>query len=341
MSHAIASLSPHVPDTIQRSESSECIMCGSDNYRLLIEAKDRHTASETFQVVECLDCGLAFTNPRPKQEFMSDYYPEDYSPHQHVTQRSRRISAFLETAVLRDGFGYPPGPSRLDKIFAVLGRILIHRSRRKLGWIDYREGGKLLDFGCGAGTFLKDMERAGWSVMGIDISERVADRVEDELGIPVIVGTLPHPKLEPESFDVVTMWNALEHVHEPREVLQAAWDVLRPGGELVIGVPNIASWSFHHFLDTWFGLELPRHTVHFTPGSLCQMLHVEQFHLNSVQHVGRDGWIRHSASVSRGAIARACQWKPFRLALASYSQWTKQADFIRVSAIKPRIDDRF
>src|SRR5262249_42694154 len=130
----------------------------------------------------------------------------------------------------------------------------------------------LLDFGCGSGVFLEMMQKEGWDVTGLDVSEKVAERVSDRLEAPVLYGTLPHPELKPASFDAITMWHALEHVHNPLCVLRAAKKLLAPGGQLHIAVPNIGSLAFHCFGQSWFGLELPRHLSHFSQITLRALL---------------------------------------------------------------------
>ena len=108
------------------------------------------------------------------------------------------------------------------------------------------------------------MAELGWRVSGLDVSPLVAQSIRDELGLEIHLGTLPHPDLSPGSFDVVTMWQSLEHVHEPLAVLRAAYELLSPGGRIVVAVPNYESFAAKWFGEHWFGLDLPRHLTHFT-----------------------------------------------------------------------------
>ena len=97
------------------------------------------------------------------------------------------------------------------------------------------------------------MADQGWQVTGLDAAVGAVRRVRDDLGLPALVGTLPHPDLRPGSFDVVTMWHSLEHVHRPLAVLREAYRVLVPGGRLVVACPNIDSWPAR-----WFGPSVVR-----------------------------------------------------------------------------------
>ena len=112
--------------------------------------------------------------------------------------------------------------------------------------------GRLLDFGCGGGSFLKRMADRGWDVTGLDTAVETGRAVQEELGLRVLTGSLPHPDLPPCSFDVVTMWHSLEHVHRPLAVLREAFRLLVPGGKLVVACPNIESLSFYWFGSNWY-----------------------------------------------------------------------------------------
>src|SRR5262249_37635696 len=133
---------------------------------------------------------------------------------------------------------------------------------------------------------------------GLDMSATTVCRVRAELGLRVLAGTLPHPELQPESFDVVTMWQSLEHVHQPREVLQEAFRLLVPGGKLVVAVPNIDSLAYRWFGADWFGLDLPRHLTRFTPMTLSLMLERTGFRLSALRMIRHSSWLCSSATLA-------------------------------------------
>jgi 2-polyprenyl-3-methyl-5-hydroxy-6-metoxy-1,4-benzoquinol methylase len=199
--------------------------------------------------------------------------------------------------------------------------------------------GRLLDFGCGGGAFLERMRRAGWQVTGLDISDALAKRVRGELGIPVLTGTLPHPELAEGSFDLITMWQSLEHVHDPLRVLSECHRLLAPGGRLLIAAPNMDSAAFRWCGAAWVGLDLPRHLTHFTPHTLCLMLDRAGFEPTAVRMVRHSSWLRQSARRAcqhfRGSFwQRWLQRKPASRLVAWYSCVTGQADCMLVSAVR-------
>jgi 2-polyprenyl-3-methyl-5-hydroxy-6-metoxy-1,4-benzoquinol methylase len=142
------------------------------------------------------------------------------------------------------------------------------------------------------------MHRQGWSVTGLDVSAAAVATVERKLGVPALLGSLPHPDLERGSFDVITMWHSLEHVHHPLPILQAARELLAPGGKILVAVPNFAGLPFEWFGPSWFALDLPRHLVHFTPNTLIAMLAKAGFASIKIRMIRHDDWLRSSARLA-------------------------------------------
>ena len=203
---------------------------------------------------------------------------------------------------------------------AIWARLLGRPCNERRGEMPWHGQGRLLDFGCGGGAFLKTMADRGWQVTGLDASVGAAKSVQEDLGLTVLTGSLPHPELMPGSFDVVTMWQSLEHVHRPLAVLREAYQLLVPGGRLIVATPNIESLPFYWFGSSWFGLDLPRHLTHFTPKSLREMLETTGFRVGTVRLLRHSDWLRSSArqSVSQGGglWARLLRWKPVAKAAA-------------------------
>ena len=173
------------------------------------------------------------------------------------------------------------------------------------------------------------------TVFHLPVAEALARR-----GFRAHLGSLPHPDIPAASFDAVTMWHSLEHVPRPLDVLRAAASALRPGGILVVGVPNFASWSSRHFHQDWFGLALPRHLTHFTPATLGQMVESAGFQVASIDQTPRDGWIRKSARRAlkrrdNPGTARLLRRRWLAMPVARWTEFTGQADSIRLIAEKP------
>ena len=302
-----------------RWADSPCPLCGHRDEQILFEAADPNPtagAGLRFAVVECRRCGLAYTNPRPDEHSIAQFYPPDYAPH----RRPRKMRAA----------GRP----------SVWARWSGRSSRERDGGLEWVGRGRLLDFGCGGGSYLKRMADHGWTVTGLDAAVGAVRRVQEELGLAAVVGTLPHPALAPASFDVVTMWQALEHVHRPMDILREAFRVLTPGGRLVVACPNRASWAGRAFGTAWFGLDLPRHLTHFTPQTLDTMLAAAGFRVTEVKLIRHSDWLRSSARLaSRGPAApawqRALTWKPLAKLVAWLTYVGRTTDCLLAVAERP------
>lgn len=300
-------------------EESACPLCGRDDAALLLEAPDPIPGGQGlwFAVVRCEGCGLTYTNPRPTADDIDRFYPPDYRPHRRPGKM--------------DG-GRPARP-----VWARLSGRPCNERRGELPW---PRPGRLLDFGCGGGAFLKRMADRGWKVTGLDASVGAGRAVQEELGLPVLTGSLPHPDLSPASFDVVTMWQSLEHVHRPLSILREAYRLLVPGGKLVVATPNVESLPFYWFGPDWFGLDLPRHLTHFTPKSLREMLETAGFRVTLQRQLRHGDWLRSSARLAagRGAggpWARLLGWKPAAKAVAWLCYAAGMSDCMMAVAERP------
>jgi SAM-dependent methyltransferase len=287
-------------------EEVDCLLCGGQRWSILIEAPDPTPdgAGLWFAVVQCKDCGLCFTNPRPTLASMAQFYPAGYSPH-------------------RKSFRTDHHPREVPW----------HRPRKERDLLPWHGRGRLLDFGCGGGRYLLQMQRRGWRVTGIDVSAEAVQHARTQFGLHVLHGTLPHPALEPDSFDVITMWHALEHVHTPLPVLREAHRLLAPGGKLVAAVPNIDGLPFRWFGPAWYGLDLPRHLTHFAPQTLQRMAETAGFQMESVRVIRHSDWLRpcvqRAARMRRSAFWHAwLRFKPVCHLAGWYTQLFGKADGI-------------
>jgi 2-polyprenyl-3-methyl-5-hydroxy-6-metoxy-1,4-benzoquinol methylase len=292
-------------------EETACLLCRGRNWFTLVEAPDRtpDSAGLWFAVVQCNDCGLCFTNPRPTVESMAQFYPHDYAPHQLTARPAKKVRS-------------PRGRWKGYELYVAPSG-----------------GRRLLDFGCGGGSFLAGMHADGWDVTGVDTSLSVVNAVQTQLGLRAIRGTLPHAQLEGERFDLITMRQSLEHVHQPAEVLAAAHRLLVPRGRLVVAVPNIDSLPFRWFGHAWYGLDLPRHLTHFAPWTLKLMLERAGFRPGKVRHIRRGKWLHASAGQAHREAPASRFYsflarRPAASLLSWYSYWTRQCDCIVLTAAR-------
>lgn len=213
--------------------------------RTLFPSTD-YVSGERFEVRLCGACGLARTAPCPPADRLAGYYPPEY----YGAPGRRRF----------------PGP--VEAAQKLLYGWRARRVERLLG----RGGGEVLDVGCGPGFLLDAFRSRGWRATGTELSEASARRAREGLGLEVHVGSLPELGLQAGRFDAAVLWHVLEHVPEPEAMLAAVQRVLKPGGVLLVSVPNFGSLEARASRGGWFHLDVPRHLVHFTPQVLAAAL---------------------------------------------------------------------
>jgi SAM-dependent methyltransferase len=137
-------------------------------------------------------------------------------------------------------------------------------------------GGRILDVGCGGGAFLDTMKQLGWETHGRDPSPQACDVVARK-GHRVRRGTAADIDDPPESYDVVYLYHVLEHTFSPRETLARLHDVLKPGGRLVMAVPNYGGLQMRLFGRYSSALDPPRHLYQFERQTLRRYLYAAGF----------------------------------------------------------------
>jgi len=117
------------------------------------------------------------------------------------------------------------------------------------------------------------MQRYGnWQVFGVEPNQWAARYAREQLKLDIFHGHLLEANLADNQFDVVTLWDVLEHLHDPRQTLTEIWRILKPGGFLICSVPNLDSIDAKLFGRFWIGLDAPRHLYVYSRCTLSAML---------------------------------------------------------------------
>jgi SAM-dependent methyltransferase len=234
-------------------ETVACNLCGGTQAEIRYQAADylmeRPAIEATF--VRCTHCGLIFQNPRPTPAEIGSHYPPDYD-------------SFQEDARPASGWRSRLAWYGIEK-----------RCRAVLA---HRERGRLLDVGCATGRFILGMQQyPGWELYGVELNSRAAEIARQATSADIFTGTLDEAEFPDGSFDVVTLWDVLEHLHDPKAALLEANRVLKPGGIVALRVPNADSWDARLFGKYWFGLDAPRHLYVFGVHALQRLLKCADF----------------------------------------------------------------
>jgi 2-polyprenyl-3-methyl-5-hydroxy-6-metoxy-1,4-benzoquinol methylase len=262
-----------------------CPVCASDARHLIRSSRDRLAAEDgqRWPLWRCHQCGGAWIDPRPSDDSLHEAYRGYYTRVSPGVEPDPVGAIAHARRALRNGFvnaelGYALRPA----MPGLLARAALRGSPHLRGQIlrSFRHlpgGGRVLDVGCGNGTFVVQARRAGWDAVGIDIdAEAVAKGGEH--GLDVRKETLDeHVAGNARAYDIVTMAHVIEHVADPVGFLRAARRALKPGGTLWLATPNIGALGHRLFGAAWIGLDLPRHLVLFDTRSLRTALRTAGF----------------------------------------------------------------
>ncbi|MFL5822014.1 MAG: class I SAM-dependent methyltransferase [Solirubrobacteraceae bacterium] len=178
---------------------------------------------------------------------------------------------------------YRPGTPRLHRLARP---VLAAFDRQRLALVRTvaSPGARLLDAGAGKGRFVVAAAEAGYDAWGLEPAPRSGQTAGAWSSRIQRVG-IEEAQVEASSLDVITLWHVLEHVQDPRPALRRIADWLRPGGGLLVGVPNLDSLQARLGGPRWYHLDVPRHRTHFTAKGLCRLLSSEGFSVRHTHHV--------------------------------------------------------
>jgi SAM-dependent methyltransferase len=175
---------------------------------------------------------------------------------------------------------YPPDYyAYRDEVKATLWK---ERAKRALGYWQgtkdphFDRPGRFLDIGCGSGTFVQRMRDAGWSSYGVEVSEPAAQLAQSR-NLQVFWGRLQDARFPSESFDYIRASHSLEHMTSPHESIDEIHRLLKPGGRVLIAIPNIESLSARIFREHWYHLCPPVHAFNYSVKTLGRMLSIHGF----------------------------------------------------------------
>ena len=231
-----------------------------------------------LRLVVCTACGTGRLHPFPDADALRAFYPGEY-----YGEPGRKFRGLIERLVRLVGARH----------IGFLSRSL-------------RPGARVLDVGCGRGVILGPLADRGFEVHGVEIHAEATAGADPRAKIR-IAPSLADAHFDSECFDEIVVWHVLEHLADPRATLAEAHRILRPGGRLIVAVPNFASLQARWSGPAWFHLDLPRHLFHFPVSALRRLVGETGFDVESEHHFSLRqnpfGWIQ-SALNRRAAFPR-------------------------------------
>ncbi|MEO7394606.1 MAG: class I SAM-dependent methyltransferase [Chitinophagaceae bacterium] len=237
---------------------NNCPVCASADIKNVLSVKDYTVSGEMFAIAECNDCSLRFTQDVPDEDSISPYYKsENYISH---TNTSKGL---------------------INRLYQAVRKITLQQKRKLIEKTTGRKKGQLLDVGSGTGAFVNEMKENGWQVTGLE-PDADAVSVAKQLYNLELKNINQFYKLPADSFDAITLWHVLEHVHVLPAYVKQLKMLLKNDGKLFIAVPNYTSKDGSVYNDDWAAYDVPRHLYHFSPKSIKVL--VEKNGMKLLQH---------------------------------------------------------
>lgn len=233
-----------------------CPSCKTNRFRETLRCVDSTYSKDSFTIVECVNCGLQFTNPRPTESAIGKYYDNpEYVSHTDT----------------QEGF--------LFKVYALVKNYTLGKKEQLLSSLTTDK--TILDYGAGSGDFSNYLQKSGWSVSAFEpdpYARGLIAKKNTAINLVVRLG-----EISDQSLPVITLWHVLEHVHRLEETLSEFNRILKPNGNLIIAVPNHTSYDARVYREDWAAYDVPRHLYHFNPKTIEPLLNRAGFELTSMK----------------------------------------------------------
>ena len=238
-------------------ENVSCPVCGSDRYQIIrAPCYPDETDTESLlrgyssasdvrlmdRIVRCNECEMVFLSPRLRSDLILSSYAE--SPdHDHWPQRDLRVTTFRRS---------------LSSLIKRLG-------------LAPKEDFRILDIGSAGGYFCRAANDAGFTCIGIEPNKELAEKGRRHYGVDLRCGTLNDQAFSANSFSLVTLWDVLEHVPDPRGLLRQIGPLLTKGGYLAVNFPDYGS-RIRKLMGFRWPFFLSVHLHYFTTTHLDRLL---------------------------------------------------------------------
>jgi 2-polyprenyl-3-methyl-5-hydroxy-6-metoxy-1,4-benzoquinol methylase len=224
-----------------RFNVQQCPVCGNERFSPFMTCIDHFVSGESFPIKECNSCNFKITKNAADEKTSGRYYQsEEYISHSNTSK------------------------GVVNALYHQVRKYMLQRKRRLVEKACRTTKGHILDIGAGTGYFLNEMKRHGWQVSGTEKSLGAREMARSEFGLSFFPAE-KLPQFKKESFDAITLWHVLEHIHLLNETLNTVNKLLKNSGILVIALPNHTAYDARHYKAFWAAWDVPRHLWHFAP----------------------------------------------------------------------------
>lgn len=221
-----------------------CPVCGSNHIYFVLQAKDHTVSGNTYNIFECGNCTLRFTQEVPDVLEIGKYYKSDQ---------------YISHSDTNKGF--------INKLYHIVRKRTLKQKVRIVQKATSLQSGTLLDIGTGTGAFAAEAAKQGWDVSALEPDADAREVAKEKFNLQTQPSEALY-SLPDQSFDAITLWHVLEHVHALHEYVAAFGRLLRNDGMLLVAVPNYTSFDAKKYTHNWAAYDVPRHLYHFSPQSM-------------------------------------------------------------------------
>lgn len=254
-------------------EEVNCLFCKDKMEKeVLFKVPDRvNRLPGRFNLVRCKNCGLVFQDPRPKEEYIKYYYPDEAGYFQPPRKRKNKYLQWLGKKIRINFYNYE-NLGKKNLILKVLLFPLYFYFFRHQTIPHYVKSGRLLEIGCSHGAILEKLKNCGWEVIGIELNERAGKYGIDHRGLDIRIGSILDYEFPEHSFDAVIMSMVLEHLYHPEKAIGEILKWLKPKGQFIFSIPYRGGFEFKVFRNYAYGLQLPCHLYFFNKNHIRRLL---------------------------------------------------------------------
>ena len=227
---------------------TNCPVCNSGEINPLLTVKDFTVSGEQFVIWQCNICTLRFTQDVPDEASIGKYYKSsDYISHSNTSK------------------------GLLNATYQRVRKFTLVQKAKLIENFTKTNAGNLLDVGCGTGSFLNAMKEKGWNTTGIEPDEDARKIAKDLYNL-----NISEPEelnnLDANTFNAITLWHVLEHVHDLHNYIEKLKSLIKKEGRIFIAVPNYQSLDSGIYRLHWAAYDVPRHLYHFTPKAIESLM---------------------------------------------------------------------
>jgi len=237
----------------------QCPVCSSRNIQQSLTAEDFTVSHERFEIWQCADCSVRFTQDVPGMDDIGQYY---------------KAEAYISHTDTNKGL--------VNKLYHYVRSITMKQKKTFVEKATGRKTGTLLDIGAGTGAFAGFMQKSNWDVTGLEPDDVARANAERLHGLQLRPSSELF-NLDENHFDAVTMWHVLEHVHDLHGYWKRISRVLKNDGVFIVAVPNYTSYDAQYYGEYWAAWDVPRHLYHFSPKSMDVL--ARQYGFEVQQHI--------------------------------------------------------